>query len=242
MTIIPAIDMMGGACVRLRQGAYEDKTVYDADPVAVAASLVADGAQRIHLVDLDAARGDGDNRSAVAAIRREVPVILELGGGIRTREAVDAVLSLGVDYAIVGTVLAREQERVAEWAGEMGDRMIASIDARDGLVRVHGWQESTGIPAVELARYAGAIGLAAVEYTNIAKDGTLEGPDIAGTLAVAEATTIPVILSGGVSRTGDAVAVKREGRGLIAGVIVGRALYEGRFNLAAAIAEVGVGG
>ncbi len=236
MTIIPAIDLIDGACVRLRQGSYDDTTVYDADPVAVARSLVGAGAKRIHLVDLDAARGSGHNRAVIAAIRAAVPATLEVGGGIRDRDTLAAVLGLGIDYAIVGTVLARDTDTVAAWAAVDGERMIASIDARDGMVRVAGWQEGTAIRATDLAATAGSIGLAAVEYTNIARDGTLKGPDIAGTVEVAEATTIPVILSGGIARTDDAVEVARLSEGRVAGIIVGRALYEGYFDLAAAIA------
>lgn len=242
MTIIPAIDLIDGACVRLRQGSYQETTIYERDPVAMAQRLVDAGATRIHLVDLDAARGGGDNREVIAAIRRAVPVTLELGGGIRDRGALDAALQLGIDYAVIGTVLARDPEEVARWAdgtgvGEgAGGRMIASIDARDGFVRVHGWQETTAIAAEDLAGRAGEMGLAAVEYTNIALDGTLTGPDISGTVAIAEATTIPVILSGGIARTDDVGTVRRLSGGKIAGIIVGRALYEGHFDLAAAIA------
>jgi phosphoribosylformimino-5-aminoimidazole carboxamide ribotide isomerase len=242
MTIIPAIDLIDGACVRLRQGSYEETTIYERDPVAMAQRLVDAGATRIHLVDLDAARGAGDNREVIAAIRRAVSATLELGGGIRDRDALDAALQLGIDFAVVGTVLARDPDEVARWAagdgvgGGAGRHMIASIDARDGYVRVHGWQEETTIAAGDLAGRAGEMGLAAVEYTNIALDGTLTGPDIAGTVAIADATTIPVILSGGIARTDDVDAVRRLSGGKIAGIIVGRALYEGHFDLAAAIA------
>jgi phosphoribosylformimino-5-aminoimidazole carboxamide ribotide isomerase len=243
MTIIPAIDLIDGACVRLRQGSYQETTIYERDPVAMAQRLVDAGATRIHLVDLDAARGGGDNRDVVAAIRRAVPVTLELGGGIRQRDALDAALQLGIDYAVIGTILARDPDEVARWAAGAGDgagesagsRMIASIDARDGYVRVHGWQETTTIAAGDLAGRAGEMGLAAVEYTNIALDGTLSGPDVAGTVVIADATTIPVILSGGIARTDDVVSVRRLSAGKIAGIIVGRALYEGHFDLAAAI-------
>lgn len=236
MIIIPAIDLIDGRVVRLRQGAYDDTTVYHEHPAEMAQVLVEQGAERIHLVDLDAARGSGDNRRVLRDIRAAVPVTLEVGGGIRSRQALDAVLDLGIDYAVVGTVLARDPETVAGWCADAGERMLASIDARDGLVRVSGWQEGTGIPADELARRAGEMGFAAVEYTNIARDGMLEGPDVEGTLALADATDIPVILSGGVARTADAEAVARAAAGRLAGMIVGRALYEGHFDLRAALA------
>ncbi|HKK49031.1 MAG TPA: 1-(5-phosphoribosyl)-5-[(5-phosphoribosylamino)methylideneamino]imidazole-4-carboxamide isomerase [Alkalispirochaeta sp.] len=236
MIIIPAIDLIDGACVRLRQGSYADTTVYDENPVDMARRLVDAGAQRIHLVDLDAARGSGDNRSVIRDIRTAVSVELEVGGGVRDHDALQAVLDLGIDYAVVGTVLARDPELVAGWAARAGSRMIASIDARDGWVRVSGWQEDTALRAQDVARRAGTMGLSAVEYTNIARDGMLQGPDIAGTVAVARATEIPVILSGGIAETDDARRVQQLSENLVAGIIVGRALYEGRFDLAAAVA------
>ncbi|MEX2444967.1 MAG: 1-(5-phosphoribosyl)-5-[(5-phosphoribosylamino)methylideneamino]imidazole-4-carboxamide isomerase [Alkalispirochaeta sp.] len=238
MIIIPAIDLIGGACVRLRQGSYADTTVYDENPVDMAQHLVDSGARRIHLVDLDAARGRGDNRTVIRDIRRAVSVELEVGGGLRDRDALQTVLDLGIDYAVVGTVLARNPDLVAEWTAFAGPRMIASIDARDGWVRVSGWQEDTALRAEDLARRAGTMGFSAVEYTNIARDGMLEGPDIDGTVAVARATEIPVILSGGIADTDDAFRVQQLSENMVAGIIVGRALYEGRFDLAAAIAAV----
>jgi phosphoribosylformimino-5-aminoimidazole carboxamide ribotide isomerase len=242
MIIIPAIDIIDGACVRLRQGSYDDTTVYDEDPVVMARRFVDAGAGRIHLVDLDAAAGRGNNRTTIEAIRRAVPAVLELGGGIRDLDTLKSALDLGVDYAIVGTVLAKDPETVAEWAVDYGLRMIASIDARDGTVQVSGWQESTEIPATRLAAMAGEMGCAAVEYTNIARDGMLSGPDIQGTLDVADATGVPVILSGGISETADADTVRIQSNGAIAGVIVGRALYEGRFDLTEAIRRSGLPG
>ncbi|MFO8041895.1 MAG: 1-(5-phosphoribosyl)-5-[(5-phosphoribosylamino)methylideneamino] imidazole-4-carboxamide isomerase [Alkalispirochaeta sp.] len=238
MIIIPAIDLIGGACVRLRQGSYADTTVYDENPVAMAQRLVDAGARRLHLVDLDAARSQGDNRTVIRDIRRAVSVELEVGGGVRDHDALQAVLDLGIDYAVVGTVLARDPDTVSRWTETGGARMIASIDARDGWVRVSGWQEDTALRAEDLARRAGTMGFSAVEYTNIARDGMLEGPDIDGTVEVAQATTIPVILSGGVAATEDAERVQRLSGGLVAGMIVGRALYEGRFDLPAALAAL----
>ncbi|MCG8479516.1 MAG: HisA/HisF-related TIM barrel protein [Spirochaetales bacterium] len=237
MIIIPAIDLIGGRCVRLRQGVYSDTTVYDEDPVAVAARFVEEGAERIHLVDLDAARGSGDNRETIRRIRRAVSCVLEVGGGIRDRRSLDAVLDLDIDYGVVGTILARDPDTVASWAAEVGSRMIASVDAKDGMVLVAGWREGTSIAAVELARRAGETGLAEVEYTNIARDGMLTGPDIDGTLAIAEGTTIPVILSGGISRTEDAKTVRLRGGEKIAGIIVGRSIYEGYFDLRRAVTD-----
>ncbi len=238
MLVIPAIDLIGGRCVRLRQGSYTDTTVYDSDPEKVARSFVEAGAERIHLVDLDAARSHGDNCATIKRIRQSVSCTLEVGGGVRDRDAVDRLLDLGIDFAIVGTVLARDPDAVARWTADSdrGKRMIASIDAREGIVQVAGWQEGTEVNARVLARTAGEIGLSAVEYTNIARDGMLSGPDVAGTRNVAKAAGIPVILSGGIASTADTDLIIREGQGLIQGFIVGRALYEGAFDLAQAIA------
>ncbi|TVR71807.1 MAG: 1-(5-phosphoribosyl)-5-[(5-phosphoribosylamino)methylideneamino] imidazole-4-carboxamide isomerase [Spirochaetaceae bacterium] len=237
MTVIPAIDLIGGRCVRLRQGSYSDATVYDADPGEVARSFADAGAERIHLVDLDAARSAGDNRETIGRIRKTVSCSLEVGGGVRDLESLDALLQIGVDYVILGTVLARDPDLVARWAArdQRGSRMLASIDARDGIVQIAGWQEGSGIAARDLAVKAAEIGLAAVEYTNIARDGMLTGPDIEGTREIAGAVSIPVILSGGIAGTADTERIISRGGGMIAGFIVGRALYEGSFDLAAAI-------
>lgn len=237
MTIIPAIDIISGRCVRLRQGSFSDTTVYDEDPATVARRFVADGAQRIHLVDLDAARGSGDNRETIASVRAAVDCVLELGGGVRSLEAVRELFDLGVEFAVLGTVLLRRPDEVERWADVYGKRMIASIDAHDGMVRVAGWQEESSVVATELAERIGALGFAAIEYTDIGRDGMLVGPDIDGGLAIARAGGIPTILSGGVSRTGDAVAVAEASGGEIAGLIVGRAIYEGTFDLKTAIAR-----
>lgn len=237
ITVIPAIDLIGGRCVRLRQGSYSDATLYDGDPLDVAHRFASAGARRIHLVDLDAARSAGHNRDTIERIRRALTCTLEVGGGVRDCEALDRLLDIGVDYAILGTVLARDPEAVARWAAGAcrASRMLASVDARDGLVRVEGWQEGSEIPAGKLARQAAQMGLAGVEYTNIARDGMLTGPDIEGTREIARAAGIPVILSGGIARTEDTEAIVKGGGGMIEGFIVGRALYEGSFDLAGAI-------
>lgn len=235
MTIIPAIDLISGRCVRLRQGAFSDTTVYDDDPAAVARRFVDAGARRIHLVDLDAARGTGDNRRAITAVRGGVDCVLEVGGGIRSVEAMEMLFEMGIDFAVLGTVLLRRPREVEQWASRYGERLIASIDARDGMVRVSGWREESTISATDLAKRVGSIGFAAIEYTDIGRDGMLSGPDIEGGRAVARAGGVPTILSGGVARTEDAATVAEAGE--IAGLIVGRAIYEGSFDLAAAIAR-----
>lgn len=235
MTIIPAIDIISGRCVRLRQGAFSDATVYDDDPAAVARRFAEAGAERIHLVDLDAARGTGENRQAIAEVRGAVDCILEVGGGVRSLDAIETIFGMGIEYAVLGTVLLRRPDEVERWASQYGDRLIASIDARDGMVRVSGWQEESSVSASDLAARVGSVGFAAIEYTDIARDGMLSGPDVEGGRAVARAGGVPTILSGGVARTEDAATVAQAGD--IAGLIVGRAIYEGAFDLAAAIAD-----
>ncbi len=233
MIVIPAIDLIAGKCVRLRQGSYADKTVYDEDPVAVAQSFVDDGAERIHIVDLDAARGDGENRSVISKIRSAVACTLELGGGIRSRDALLRVLDIGIDYVVLGTVVVRRPDEVARWAEDFGSRLIASIDARNGIVQVSGWQEDASRDAVDLSTQIASWGFAAIEYTDIGRDGMLSGPDIEGGLSIAKSSGLPTILSGGVATTRDADTVARVGD--IAGLIVGRAIYEGTFDLRQAI-------
>lgn len=239
MTVIPAIDVMSGRCVRLRQGVYDDATVYGVDPVEIALRFVDTGANRIHLVDLDAARGDGDNRDTIARIRHAVSCTLEVGGGIRGEDRLQEMLDLGMDYVVVGTVLARDPDQVARWAAaeERGAHMLASIDARDGEVLVQGWQEGSSLPAATVAGWASSMGFAAIQYTNIARDGMLSGPDTEGTVALAQEAEIPVILSGGIASTEDTSRILKEAPQL-AGFIVGRALYEGTFDLAHALALV----
>lgn len=234
MIFIPAIDLIEGRCVRLQQGSYDEVTAYREDPVVVARSFEAAGAQRIHLVDLDAAADRGDNRAVIKRIRAAVRCTLEVGGGVRSPEAVDALMQDGVDYAVIGTVLALDPDAVAGWVARFGARLVAAIDARDGVVRVRGWAESSGVRAEELAARAGAIGMAAVEYTNIANDGTLSGPDIAGTRTVARSAGVPVVLSGGISSLADVERVGREAPELL-GVIAGKAIYEGRLGVADAV-------
>lgn len=238
MEVIPAIDLIDGRCVRLRQGNYAEATVYDGDPLDVALGFVDAGARRIHLVDLDAARGGTGNRATIARLRRALTCTLEVGGGIRDEDSLAAVLDLGIDYAVVGSMLVRDPEAVARWAARdsRGTRMIASIDARDGEVQLHGWQEGSSVQATALAEHVGAMGLAAIEYTNIARDGMLTGPDIAGTLALQQHSTVPVILSGGIAATEDTRQIAVEAGGRLAGFIVGRALYEGSFDLRRAVA------
>ena len=235
MVYIPAIDVLGGKCVRLRQGSYADVTSYEADPASVARRLVEAGAGRIHLVDLDAARGSGDNRAVIRRIRAEAPCVLELGGGVRTADDAEALLSLGIDRLVVGTTLAREPRTVASWVRRFGDVFIAGIDARNGEVRVSGWEEGAGVVDTDLARTANDIGMISIIYTSIAVDGMMSGPDLGRTAVVAEASGLPVIVSGGVGSLADVRKVLDAGHPGIVGIISGKAIYEGRIDVKKAV-------
>ena len=240
MIIIPAIDLLDGECVRLKQGNYAESTVYSGNPVEVAKEFVGYGAERIHVVDLDAARGEGkNNRDKIEAIRKAVTVPLEIGGGVRKASDIRALLDIGVDRLILGTVLAKDVDTVAGWVREFGKVFIAGIDAKDGVVKVSGWHEKTPWNDLALAIKAAAIGIDEIIYTNIDVDGMLSGPDIENTNRIAEAVGVDVILSGGIGSTSDILEVYKRGNRGISGVITGRALYDGRVNLQDAIMRLG---
>ncbi|MFP4425151.1 MAG: 1-(5-phosphoribosyl)-5-[(5-phosphoribosylamino)methylideneamino]imidazole-4-carboxamide isomerase [Spirochaetaceae bacterium] len=231
LTVIPAIDILRGRCVRLTQGSYDTVTEYDEDPIAVAKRFTRAGARRIHIVDLDGADGRPEaNRPVIERIRKESDALLEVGGGIREEKNVEGLLEIGVDRLILGTVLAREPEKVADWVRRYGRRFIGGIDAREGSVRISGWRESTSITALDLASLARGIEVNSIIYTNISQDGMLAGPDIEGTSALARGAEVPVILSGGVSSLDDLRLIEREAHPLVVGAVAGKALYEGRID------------
>jgi len=238
--VIPAIDLLDGQAVRLTQGRYEDATVYDANPAEVAARFAAHGIQRLHTVDLDGAKAgrpvNGDAIRAIVAAVGDVPV--QLGGGIRTLEAVDEVLDTGVQRVILGTVALRDPALVREAAKRHPGRVVVGIDARDGRVAVEGWLEASDVAAPELAREFEDAGVAAIVYTDISRDGMLSGPNLESTVELARAISIPVIVSGGVSKVEDLIASAAHVSDGIAGAIVGRALYTGAVDLADALAQV----
>jgi len=233
--VIPAIDLLGGRCVRLSQGDYDRVSVYGDDPGAVAEGFVRTGAPRVHCVDLDGARsGTPHNRDAVRAIvaaAKDVPV--QLGGGMRSLAAIEEALGLGVERAILGTAALREPELVREAARRWPGRIAVGIDARAGRVAVQGWLETSDTTAVELARLFQDAGVAALVYTEIANDGMGSGPDLDGAAALARAVAIPVIASGGV---GSEEHVRRAAATPdVAGLIIGKALYTGDVDLARAL-------
>ena len=236
MIVIPAVDLKGGRCVRLLQGRAEAETVFSDDPVAMAERWEAEGAPRLHVVDLDGAFGGGPAQTAIIrAIARAVSIPLEVGGGLRTLEHVQAVLEAGARWAIVGTRAALDPAFLPEVCRRFEDRIIVGLDASDGRVVVDGWTRVLELEAVTLARDAAAAGADTIIYTDIARDGTQGGPNVWSTEAVARAAGIPVFASGGVGSLEDI-------RQLAAipgvdGVIVGRALYTGALTLRAALAE-----
>ena len=236
MIVIPAIDLKGGRCVRLVQGKASAETVFSDDPVAVAERWESEGARRLHVVDLDGAFGGGPAQMAlIHKIARAVSIPLEVGGGLRTMEHVEAVLETGVRWAIVGTRAALDPGFLGDVCRRFGDRIIVGLDASDGRVAVDGWTRVLELEAVTLARDAAAAGAGTIIYTDIARDGTQTGPNVRSTEALVRAAKIPVIASGGVGSLEDIRQLSAIPG--IDGVIVGRALYTGAVSLRAALAE-----
>jgi len=236
MILFPAIDLKDGQCVRLVKGAMDTATVFNTDPAAQARAWADAGFEWLHVVDLNGAfDGRSTNRPAVEAILRAIAVPMQLGGGIRDRAAIDTWLSHGVARVILGTVALRDPDLVKDAARAHPGRIAVGIDAKAGMVAVEGWAETSSVTARELAKRFEDAGVAAIIYTDIARDGTGAGLNIAATLELAQAVDIPVIASGGLAGIEDLRAVKMT-RGLIAGAICGRALYDGRLNPQEALA------
>ncbi len=232
MEIIPAIDLSDGRCVRLLQGRYEQETVFSDDPVAIARQWEEQGAQRLHVVDLDGAReGTPGNLDLIGRIVQAVGVPVQLGGGVRTIPIARQVLDAGVDRFIVGTA-ALDPDAAREFVAEFGERAVAGIDARDGMVAVRGWLEGTDIRAVDLARRLVEAGMRWIVFTDIETDGMLQGPNIPALREMVQAVDASVIASGGMTTLDDLRAARDAGA---AGAIVGRALYAGTLNLTEAL-------
>ena len=236
MEIIPAIDLLDGACVRLHQGDYDQVTRFSEDPVAQALSWQKHGASRLHLVDPDGAkRGEPVNDSAVRAITAALDIPVQLGGGVRSLDRAEDLLSCGLDRVILGTVAIEQPDLVTELAQRHPGRIVVGIDAKDGRVATRGWIEQSDVLATDLARRFSDAGIAAIITTDIATDGTLAGPNLAALREMGEASAVPVIASGGIGCMADLLALlPLEVRG-VTGVIVGRALYDGRVDLAESI-------
>ncbi|MES3039787.1 MAG: 1-(5-phosphoribosyl)-5-[(5-phosphoribosylamino)methylideneamino]imidazole-4-carboxamide isomerase [Pseudomonadota bacterium] len=236
MLIIPAIDLKDGACVRLKQGRMEDDTVFSDDPIGVAAQWVAQGARRLHLVDLNGAfAGEPVNGEIVRAIATRWPRLpVQIGGGIRSLETIEAYVRAGVAYVILGTKAVKEPSFVREACKAFPGRVIVGIDAKDGWVATDGWAEVSSVQAVDLARQFKADGISAIVYTDIARDGMMQGVNVEATAKLARDSGLPIIASGGVTNLDDIRGLLRvRGDGVI-GTITGRAIYEGTLDLAEA--------
>ena len=234
MDLLPAIDIRSGRVVRLSQGEATRQTVYGTDPAAVAQGFADQGARWIHVVDLDRALGEGDNQESVRRILERVRgrVKIQIGGGFRSLDRVKLGIELGVDRVVIGTAAAMDPGFLAAVAAELpADRLAVGVDARDGLVAVRGWTETSTLTAAELASRALGCGISTLVYTDVARDGMLHGPDIPGALSL-QRQGARVIASGGVSSLDDLRRIAETG---LAGAIVGRALYEGRFDLPQAL-------
>jgi phosphoribosylformimino-5-aminoimidazole carboxamide ribotide isomerase len=236
MLIIPAIDLKEGKCVRLEQGLMDKATVYSDDPATTAKHWEAQGAELLHVVDLNGAfAGVPKNLDAIKAIRGAIRIPIEVGGGIRDMPTIRTLVSIGIDRIILGTAAIENPAFVQEACREFPGRIIVGIDARDGLVAIKGWAEVTKVKAVDLAMQMQDYGVIAIIYTDIKRDGMLSGPNIEATKALADALRIPVIASGGVHTMKDVenlLAVRYSG---VSGVITGKAIYSGSLNLKEAI-------
>ena len=236
MLIIPAIDLKDGQCVRLRQGMMDDSTVFSDDPVAVAARWVEAGCRRLHLVDLNGAFAgepvNGDVVTAIAAAYPNLPI--QIGGGIRNLDTIEHYVRAGVSYVIIGTKAVKEPAFVAEACAAFPGRVIVGLDAKEGLVATDGWAEVSDVKATVLARQFEADGVSAIVYTDIARDGMMQGVNVDATVMMAEASSIPVIASGGITNIKDIRSLSAVAGAGICGAITGRAIYEGTLDVAEA--------
>jgi phosphoribosylformimino-5-aminoimidazole carboxamide ribotide isomerase len=240
LNLYPAIDLKNGECVRLQQGDMNRVTVFNRDPAAQAKQWQDAGFQYLHLVDLDGAfAGKPANAEAVRAIRKAVTLPIQLGGGIRDEATIENWLDAGISRVILGTVAVRNPDLVKAAAKRWPGKIVVGIDARSGRVAVEGWAEASDLDAIDLARKFVDAGVAAIVYTDIDRDGLLKGVNVAATAAMARAVPIPVIASGGLAGIEDVIALKKEAANgaAIDGAILGRALYDGRIDPAAALRE-----
>ena len=239
MILFPAIDLKNGQCVRLEQGDMARATVFNLDPAAQARAFVAQGFEYLHVVDLDGAfAGKPMNAEAVEAMLKAVAVPVQLGGGIRDLKTVEAWLAKGIARVIIGTAAVRDPALVKNAAKKFPGRVAVGLDARDGKVAVEGWAETSQVTALEIATRFEDAGVAAIIFTDIARDGLLKGLNLDATIALAERISIPVIASGGLASIDDVKALLQPRAKKLAGAIAGRALYDGRLNPAVALALV----
>ena len=242
MQVIPAIDLLDGHCVRLHQGDYDQVTRFSDDPVAQALAWQQQGAQRLHLVDLDGAKsGKPVNDAAVKAITSALSIPVQLGGGVRTAERAAELLACGLDRVILGTVALEQPDLVDNLAAAYPGRIVVGIDAKNGKVATRGWIEESSTEATDLAKRFSQSGIAAIISTDIATDGTLAGPNLEALRSMADASSVPVIASGGIGNLEHLLSLLALAPLGVSGVIVGRALYDGRVDLAEALQAIGDG-
>jgi len=236
MEVIPAIDLKGGKCVRLYQGDYSQEIVFSEEPTEIARRWQSLGARRLHVVDLDgAAKGELCHVSLIEEIARSVHIPLQLGGGLRRIEAIAQALGLGVARAILGTAAIEDRALIQEACHRFGNRIIVSIDARDGYVATHGWQERTAVTAIELVQRMASLGVERFIYTDITRDGTLTEPNFDAVAELVAKTSLPIIAAGGIASLEHLQRMAQLG---IEGAIVGRALYTGDIDLKQALANI----
>ena len=242
MDVIPAIDILDGRCVRLYQGDYQQSEVFGEDPVEVAQRWYSQGAKYLHVVDLDGARdGKPKNLKVIEAIARSIPIRVQMGGGLRDRESIVLVLNSGVSRVILGTAAVENSQLIADICAEFPEQIMIGIDARDGKVATRGWLTTSEVMAVDLAKRMTSVGIAGIIYTDIHRDGTMQGPNIEALRQLAENVDVPVIASGGISSITDLLnLLSLESIG-VKGAIVGRAIYTGDIQLREAIRAVGNG-
>ncbi len=232
MVVIPAIDLKDGQCVRLRQGLMEDTTVFSDNPVSMATQWVEQGARRLHLVDLNGAfEGKPVNAQSVMAITQAFPDLpVQIGGGIRSMQSANAYIEAGIDYLIIGTMAVTNPEFVSELCREFPGKVIVGLDANDGLVATQGWTQQTDVDVVDLSKKCEQDGVSSIVYTDIARDGMMQGVNVEATVNLAKQTSIPIIASGGITNMEDISRLLVEAHRGIMGAITGRAIYEGTLD------------
>jgi len=237
MLILPAIDLRGGRCVRLTQGRKNTAKIYDANPVEVAQAFEAAGAQMLHVVDLDAAFSEPnrDNRQVLCEIIRSVDIPIQFGGGLRSTKDVEQVIGLGVTRVVIGTVAVESLDRLRTMVRSARQYIVVGIDAKEGQVVTHGWEKQEALSAVTIARRVAEIGIERIVYTDITRDGMLRGPNLDETCRIARESGLKVTASGGVSSLEDIESLRAVSECGIDSVIIGKALYEGRFSLQCAL-------
>ena len=242
MEVIPAIDLLDGKCVRLYQGDYDRASIFNNNPVEVARQWAAEGATRLHVVDLDGAKeGKSVNLPVIEVIAKAIDIPVQVGGGLRDRAGVARLLETGVQRAILGTVAVENPKLVTELCQEFPQQIVVGIDARNGMVATRGWLETSEVAATDLAKRMAQQGAAAIIYTDIHRDGTLSGPNMDALRELAESIEIPVIASGGVSSLTDLLSLLSLESIGVTGVIVGKAIYTGDVSLKEAVRAVGDG-